>query len=136
MKPTESFKNTIKKHLEDRAATDPLFATRYNNPKKNIKDCITYILSTVQKSGCNGFTDDEVYSMAIHFYDEENIEIGKLPENISIVVNHHVELTQEEKDEARKAALQKAQNEAYAAMTKKTVKPKKETENIQPSLFD
>ena len=31
------------------------FAAKYDNPDKNIDDCVTYILNWVQKSGCNGF---------------------------------------------------------------------------------
>ena len=38
---------------------DELFAAKYDNPDKNIDDCVTYILNWVQKSGCNGFCDDE-----------------------------------------------------------------------------
>ena len=38
-----------------------LFAKNYRNPAKNIDDCVTYILNYVQKSGCNGFTDGEIY---------------------------------------------------------------------------
>lgn len=34
---------------------DELFAAKYDNPDKNIDDCVTYILNWVQKSGCNGF---------------------------------------------------------------------------------
>ena len=57
MKTTEHFKNTIKKYLDDRAFVDALFAEKYRTDKKNIDDCVTYILNTVQKSGCNGFTE-------------------------------------------------------------------------------
>ena len=37
---------------------DELFAAKYDNPDKNIDDCVTYILNWVQKSGCNGFCED------------------------------------------------------------------------------
>ena len=36
---------------------------------KNLDDCITFILNYVQQSGCNGFTDAEIYSLAVHYYD-------------------------------------------------------------------
>jgi hypothetical protein len=116
MKASNHFKATILCYLEKRAESDLLFAERFAKPEKNIDDCITYILNTVQKSGCNGFHDDEIYSMAVHYYDEDNIEIGK-PINGKVVVNHVVELTEEEKEEARKQALQRVQNEAYSRMT-------------------
>ena len=63
MKGTELFKAAIQNYLEYRAMTDDLFASRYANPAKNIDDCITYILNEVQKSGMNGFDDDEITTM-------------------------------------------------------------------------
>lgn len=135
MKGTDVFKRTIHTYLVQRAANDELFAEKYANPQKSIDDCVTYILNTVQKSGCNGFADDEIYSMAVHYYDEDNIEIGK-PINAQVVVNHMVELTEEEKEQARKDAIQKVQDEAYKKITQQ---PKKRTKQVavnQPSLFD
>ena len=52
-------------------------------------------------------TDDEVWSLAIHYYDEDNIDVGK-PISCGVVVNHKVELTEEEKAQARKDATAKA----------------------------
>lgn len=135
MKGTDIFKRTIHTYLVKRAANDELFAEKYANPDKNIDDCCTYILNQVQKSGCNGFADDEIYSMAIHYYDEDNIEVGR-PMNVHLVVNHVVELTAEEKEQARKDAIQKAQDEAYRKITQPVKKAKKVTLNTQPSLFD
>ena len=77
MKGTDHFKRTIQMYLEQRAAEDVLFAKNYRNPAKNIDDCVTYILNYVQKSGCNGFTDGEIYGQAVHYYDENEIEVGK-----------------------------------------------------------
>jgi hypothetical protein len=104
MKATDEFKKTIKDYLEKRGSKDPLFAKIVQKPGKNMDDCITYILSTVQKSGCNGFTDDEVYSMAIHYFDEDKIEVGNVS-NCQVVVNHTVELTEADRAEARQKAL-------------------------------
>ena len=135
MKASNHFKNTIKAYLDQRAETDVLFSFQYSKPEKNIDDCVTYILNEVKKSGCNGFADDEIYSMAVHYYDEDNIEVGK-PMNAHVVVNHVVELTEEEKEQARKDAIQKAQDEAYRKMTQPVKKAKKVALNPQPSLFD
>lgn len=134
MKGSNHLQTTIKAYLDFRAETDSLFAVAYAKEGKNIKDCIAYILNTVQKSGCNGFTDDEIYSMAVHYYDEDNIEVGKLP-NARVVVNHVVELTEQEKAEARKKAMERAQNDAYAKMMAPKTKAKKTETDTQPSLF-
>lgn len=128
MKVSAPFKNAIQSYLEQRAEYDELFACSYRNPLKNIEDCMTYILNEVQKSGFSGFDDDEVFSMAVHYYDEADIEIGK-PIECKVVVNHHVELTEEEKAQARKEALKRAESEAYIRMTKRKTTPKKENIN-------
>lgn len=128
MKASISFQNTIQAYLEQRAEYDELFARSYRNPLKNIEDCITYILNEVRRSGCNGLDDEEVFGMAVHYFDETDIEIGK-PINCKVVVNHTVELTAEEKQQARMEAMQRAQNEAYSRMTQRKSTPKKENSN-------
>ena len=135
MKASNQFTRTILTYLELRAESYSLFADNFAKENKNIDDCITYILNEVQKSGLNGFADDEIYSMAVHYYDEDDIEVGK-PMNGKIVVNHVVELTEEEKEQAKQDAIQKAQDEAYRKMIKPTKRAKKATQVQQPSLFD
>ena len=122
MKATDPFKRTIQAYLEQYSTTDELFAETLKNPLKNIDDCITYILNTVQKSGCNGFADDEIYNMAIHYYDEDKIEVGK-PISGKVVVNHQVEITEEEKAEIK----QKAIDEAVAEQKQKLMQKKSPT---------
>lgn len=138
MRATEHFKRSIQSYLHNRAAIDDLFAEKYSNPSKNIDDCITYILNTVKESGCNGFADEEIYSMAIHYYTEENINVGS-PMNCNVVVNHAVELTEEEKEEARNHAKRRFENEIYDRMRRRQNKPvisSREPEVITQTLFD
>ena len=138
MKGTEHFTRTIAEYLNQRAATDPLFAPNLMKPHKNIEECVTYILNEVQKSGCNGFDDDEIYSMAVHYYDEDNIEVGKLI-NCQVAVNHVVELTEEEKAEARQEAIKQYQREELAKIQKRNERPKKvqtQAPQLQTSLFN
>ena len=138
MKATEQFTRTIAEYLNLRAATDTLFAPNLQKPNKSIEQCITYILNQVQKSGCNGFDDDEIYSMAIHYYDEDDLEVGNSI-TCNVVVNHVVELTEEEKAEARQEAIKQYQREELAKIQSRNARVKK-TENVatqvQPSLFD
>ena len=137
-KGTDIFKTAIQKYLEYRAATDELFAPRYANPLKNIDDCCTYIINQVQKSRMNGFEDDEIYSMAVHYYDENEIEVGK-PIECKVIVNTHIELTEEEKKEARQKAIeqyQQAELRKIQDRNKPKAKPAEKATNVQPSLFD
>ena len=85
-----------------------LFAKKVSNPKKNIEDCITYVINTIEKSRYKGLCDNDVYSLAVHYYEEDDIEVGK-PINCRVVVNHQVELTPEEIAEMR----QKAKDEVF-----------------------
>ena len=136
MKGTEHFTRTIAEYLNQRAMTDPLFAPNLMKPNKNIEDCVTYILNEVKKSGCNGFDDDEIYSMAVHYFDTDNINIGK-PLNCHIAVNHVVQLTEEEKAEARRCAIEQYQHAQLAKLHNHSEPTKKvETKIVQPSLFD
>ena len=139
MNGTEQFTRTIAEYLNQRAATDPLFAPNLAKPHKNIEDCITYILQQVQQSGCNGFEDDEIYSMAIHYYDEDDLEVGSRVA-CNVVVNHTIVLTEEEKAEARKQAIQQYQAQELRRLQELSqVKTKASTNGEQapqPSLFD
>ncbi len=139
MKGTEQFKKTIKAYLEQRAETDALFAATYAKPNKNIDDCVTFILNQVKSSGCNGFADDEIYSLAVHYYDEDTIDVGK-PMNCQVVVNHQIVLTEEEKAEAKQQAITRYQDDEIRKMRERKSKPKPaaapQSAAPQPSLFD
>jgi hypothetical protein len=128
MKGTDQFTKIITAHLENVALNDPLFAETYKKPKKNIKDCITYILNTVKASGAMGFADDEVFNIAVHYYDEDDIKVGS-PVKANVVVNHSIPAA------SKKAAAPVVNVPATApAAPNKKVSPKKEIVN-QPSLF-
>ncbi|WP_290380600.1 Cas9 inhibitor AcrIIA9 family protein [uncultured Duncaniella sp.] len=61
------------------------------------------------------------------------------PINCKVVVNHTVELTEEEKEQARQDAIERLRQEEMAKL-RKPIQPKKATEkktqDVQPSLFD
>ena len=137
---TRAFNDTIKAYLEKRADNDALFAIRFANPSKSVEDCVTYIINQVQKSSCNGFADDEIFGMAVHYWEESEIEVGNPLTNCQVVVNHTVELTEEEKEQARLDAINKLRDEEMAKMRRPKTTEKKTTENnpqiAQPSLFD
>ena len=138
MKATEHFRQTIKAYLDERAKNDELFAVSYAKENKNMDDCVTFILNQVKRSKCMGLTDEEVYSLAVHFFDEDDIEIGN-PIACNVIVNHTVELTEEEMAQARQEAFKEYQAEQLRKMQKRTNKPKTpkaQPEITTPSLFD
>jgi hypothetical protein len=127
MKTTTAFKETIEQHLQEVASKDELFAKTLKKENKNIHDCITYILNQVKSSGCNGFADSEIFNMAIHYYDEDDLKPGKKID-AKVVVNHTVEITEQDKAHAKKIALEKLIEEEKAKLTKKKT-PKVDIEN-------
>lgn len=151
-KVSQSFKDTIKAHLDARAQSDPLFAASYVKEGKSIDECCNYIIQEVQKMHVNGLSDDEVYGLAVHYFDEDDLGAIKAT-NCRVVVNHTVELTEEEKEQARKDAIAQYQKEEVAKLRaqKKTeenekkpevaekkkapAKPKPEATSDSPSLF-
>jgi hypothetical protein len=135
MKSTDSFKKVIEAKLQEMAVADTLFAANLQKADKNIDDCITFILNSVHKSGCNGFTDEEIFGMAAHYYDEDGIKVGSQV-NCKVVINQVIELSAEEKSLARKTAIEQAIALERDKFTKKAVPKKAELAQVaQPTLF-
>ena len=103
-----AFFDSMESFIMQKMDANDLFAKKVCNPKKNIEDCITYVINTIEKSRYKGVCDNDVYALAVHYYEEDDVEVGK-PINCRVVVNHQVELTPEEIAEMR----QKAKDEVF-----------------------
>ena len=135
MNGTKAFQDTIAQYLMKRAENDHLVAVKLANPSKTMEQCCAYIIGEVKKSGCSGFTDDEIFGWAMHYWDEPEIEVSNNIPNCQVVVNHVVELTEEEKEQARQDAINKLRDEEMAKMRRpKSTETK--AQDVQPSLFD
>lgn len=99
-------KEAIKNFLDAKAANDPLFAETYKKPNKNLDECINYIMNQARKSGNAVMAKDEdVFNLAVHYYDEDDIKnIKPVPGMMS--VGAKVELTEEDKEKAKQAAIE------------------------------
>ncbi len=74
------FESVIKRYLDERAASDTQFAAAYVRPGKNITSCCNYIISEVRKSGRTAFANEEIYGLAVHYYDEAGLgEVASAP---------------------------------------------------------
>ena len=138
MKGTEQFTEIIKAHLDQRAAQDELFRVKYEAVNRPIEDIVTYIIGEVQKSGRCGWSDDEVFGLAVHAAEEADLEIGKVVD-CHIVSNRHIELTEEEKAEQKEMALKRFQEEELRKLQSRNTKPnavKNPAQTPEPSLFD
>lgn len=78
MQGLENFEKVIKEYLDNRAKHDSMFAKSYaKKSNKSIKGCCSYIISEAEKAAKNNatvFTDEQVYGLAVHYYDEDSIK--------------------------------------------------------------
>lgn len=136
------FQTAIKDYLDKRASEDELFAKSYANEKKSISECCRYIIGEVSKKAekAGGMSvaaleDAEVFSLAVHYYDEEDIKITDVKSDCHMSDGGaSYEPTDEEKSNARKQALKRLEEEAYKELRGKHGK-KQKVEDNQLSLF-
>ena len=78
-KENNSFNEAIKAYLDQRAKEDSLFATSYAKTNKNLGECCDYIIGEAKKRGGRAvaMTDNEVFGLSVHYYDEDDIKIKK-----------------------------------------------------------
>ena len=137
MEQVKSFNNIIADYLNQRATEDPLFAPKVANPKKSVDECCRYILGEARKRGTTvAMSDAEVFGMAVHYYDEEDIKVEKESSGCSVSSSSYkVELTEEEKKSAREAAIKRLAEEQYQSLKKRPAKKKVDDSVQQMSLF-
>lgn len=137
MKGTEQFVQVIAAYLDQRAAEDEQFAAMRTAVNRPTQDIVTYILNQVKASGCCGFSDEEIFGIAVHAAETADLDIGKPIPSCQVVINRQVQLTDEEKAEAKRQAIETLQREEMNRMRRPTAPKKpKEEEKSQPSLFD
>ena len=144
-----SAEKAIKDYLDIRAKNDPQFAVSYAKPNKSIKECYNYILSEARKRGsavC--MTDEEVFGLAVHYYDEDDIKVTKdytkqVKASTSKTDAPQVELSDKEKADARQQAIDEYKRQCLKEEVEKQVAKNAKTkakpamqECYSPSLFD
>lgn len=119
---SKMFEKAIKAFLDDKAEKDEAFAKKYKSEKKNIADCCKFIIAEVKKS-CKGneaaCTDEYVYGLAMHYYDEENIKIPANAPSCRVVVPGDMELSEEDKKEAREEAMRRLKEQEVQEQIRK-----------------
>lgn len=116
------FEKAIKAFLDDKAEKDEAFAKKYKSEKKNIAECCKFIIAEVKKS-CKGneaaCTDEYVYGLAMHYYDEENIKVPDNAPSCRVVVPGDVKLTEEDIKEAKAEAIRKLKEQEVQEQMRK-----------------
>lgn len=116
------FEKAIKAFLDDQAAKDPAFAEKYRSEKKNIEDCCKFIISEVKKSAKGkdaACTDEYVYGLAMHYYDEKNIKVPANAPSCRVVVPGNMKLTEADKKEAKEEALRRLKEQEVQEQMRK-----------------
>ena len=129
----KSAKDRIKDYLDERASKDELFAKSYAKTNKNIDECYDYIVSEARKQCKNSdsicISDDVVYGWAVHYYDEDNIKVGRSEES---------EESKESKEISKATKMASNANKKSVESKKKSADAKKcKSAKIQQlNLFD
>lgn len=123
-------RQAISMYLTAKAYGDAEFKNKFENPNKNLDECVLYIQSKMlekvtkeqKKSGaaCVIPSDDEIFALAEQYYLDEDIKIdGDKFNNVRIVSASATSFTDEEKQKMREEAIEKYQNDVIAEQRKK-----------------
>lgn len=106
-----------------------------------MEECCNYIIGEARKRGnAVAMTNEEVFGLAVHYYDEDDIKINHVSmsrktEDVKVTLS--AEEMREAQKEARQRAIDRLTEEQYALLKKKPSRAKKtaEDEVQQMSLF-
>ena len=135
----EDFKKVLKEHLDQMAKRDGNFAQMYRKPNKNFDECVNYIKREVAKEGNAIFVKrEDVYSMAVHYYEEDSIkDIPPIDGHVSCS-RRKVELTEEEREKLKEEVRQEFK-EQYRKEISETRNANNEVGDVSeievPSMF-
>lgn len=72
---------TLQEYLEDKlgemSKQDANFRERYEDKQKSMKNCLLYVKQQAHKQAvgnCAAISDDDVLQMAVHYYQEKDVE--------------------------------------------------------------
>ena len=134
-------KNPAVKIIADYLMARDDLKEKLENPKKSLKEMFDYIMSEAKKqanSGCACLSDDVVFGMAVHYYDEDKIEFKKVSGTATVTSSPSSK--NDDKDKEIKKLQEKIKKLEKKEETKEA-KPKKKKESVsdiemeQISLF-
>ena len=75
MKASDTFKTVIENYLKQTALTDTAFAQSFAKVTKNMDSCFNYIFGEVKKTGLCAFDNQEIFDMAVKYYNDDSIGV-------------------------------------------------------------
>ncbi len=108
----------------------PEFKAKYENPNKNIDDCLLYIQAKIlekvteeqKKDGAAVVipSDDELFDLAVSYYSNDDLKIeGDKFDDVKVLSVSATTFTDEEKQKMRQEAIKKYQDDVIAEQKKK-----------------
>lgn len=126
-------RQAINLYLTAKAYGDAEFKAKFENPSKNLDECLLYVKyqfykraeekAMKEKKNCCQVvipSDDEIFAYAEQYYTDEDLKIeGDTLEKVKVVSAAAVTFTEEEKAQQRQEAIKKYQDAVIAEMKKK-----------------
>jgi hypothetical protein len=123
-------RQAISMYLTAKAYNEPEFKEKFENPQKNLDECVLFIQSKMlekvteeQKKGGAAVvipSDDEIFALAVAYYLTDDLKIeGDKFNNVKMVSAQATAFTEEEKQKMRQEAIKKYQDDVIAEMKKK-----------------
>lgn len=137
-------RQAISLYLTAKAYSDTEFKTKYENPAKNLDECVTYITYKMYMKvkeqadrhsvGVAIPSDDEVFALAEQYYMDEDLKVdGTELQNVRVFSASATSFTDEEKVKMRQDAIRKYQDEVIAEQRKKDQERKSKAKEKKPA---
>ena len=137
-------RQAISMYLTAKAYNEPDFKPKYENPQKNLDECVLYIqykMLEKVKAECEKNrnqvgvvipSDDEIFALAVQYYESADLKIeGVKVDSVKIVSYAATSFTDEEKQQMRQEAIKKYQDGVIAEMKKKDEERKKKAQQAK-----
>ena len=142
-------RQAISMYLTAKAYNEPDFKTKFENPNKNLDECVKYITYKMyckvkdeqeQHSSMAVCvpSDDEIFALAEQYYTDEDLKVeGDSLSSVRVVSMAATTFTDEEKEQMRKDAIAQYQAEVIADAKKKDEekKAKKTAKKSSPVMI-
>lgn len=133
-------RQAISMYLTAKAYNEPEFKTKFENPDKNLDECVAYITyrmyekakAQIEKQkkeehgnksygmACTIPSDDEIFALATQYYLDDDLKVADWNFNDATLVSiSATTFTDEEKAEMRQEAIKKYQDEVIAEQKRK-----------------
>ena len=147
-------RQAIDLYLKAKAFGDAEFKKKFENPNKNLDECVSYITyrmyekakEQIEKAkkeehgnktygmACEIPSDDEIFALATQYYLDEDLKVADWNfHNATLVSISATTFTDEEKQKMRQEAIQKYQNDVIAEQKKKDQERKAKAKEKKPT---